>query len=162
MNSGHVNIYGERPVNENNFIRFNQTFRVPENSDIDAITAKFEGEILFITLPKHIVEEKREPEPIRENNLSDVQQKLNSKREQKKDDGVNGKDQVFQSKEKEVSLRNAPMSFSEENIRIWERQTGYLRSAMKMLSKNKAIVVTAVLAFSLGMWISRKFESDGK
>ena len=52
-------------------------------------------------------------------------------------------------------------SFSQENVRGWEREpSNYLRSAMEMLSKNKGIVVTAMVAFSLGIFVSRKFESD--
>ncbi|PON93676.1 Small heat shock protein HSP [Trema orientale] len=167
INSGHIKIYGERPVNENKFIHFKQSFKVPENSDMDAITAKFDGEILYITVPKKVVEEKREPASTA---ARDTDQSLHQKPdptngEKEKGDVVNGKeskDQVSQSKDKEDKHNSGPMSFSTDNIRRWESEAGYVRSAMELLSKNKAAVVTAMLAFSLGMLISRKFESDGE
>ncbi|KAF5470188.1 hypothetical protein F2P56_010717 [Juglans regia] len=47
-----LRIQGERPRQDNRWSRFNQTFSVPENCDVDKIQAKFLSGILTITMPK--------------------------------------------------------------------------------------------------------------
>lgn len=56
-------------------------------------------------------------------------------------------------------LGNARIFFSAENIKKWEEDNGILRSAREVLRKNKGIVITAIVAFSLGMLVSHKFET---
>ncbi|XP_062114970.1 inactive protein RESTRICTED TEV MOVEMENT 2-like [Humulus lupulus] len=172
VNDGQIKIYGERKVNENKYIRFNQTFKAPQNSDLDGITANFDGEILHLTVPK----EKALVPPTKNN--QNLHQKSTNEREKKKDhEDEHHKNQKKEEehqkstnegekkKEKEAEgshRKPSPLSFPEESIWRWECETSYLRSAMEMLNKNKALVVTAMLAFSLGMFITRKFESDGE
>ncbi|KAF4367625.1 hypothetical protein F8388_011264 [Cannabis sativa] len=161
----YIKIYGERKVNENKYIRFNQTFKAPQESDLDGITAKFDGEILYLTVPK-----KKVLDPSHENNDQNLHQKSTGEKEKKKDhhDGINhhNKDQKEEKEhqktktEGEKEASKSPLYFPDESIRRWERETNYLKSAMGMLNKNKALVVTAILAFSLGMFITRKFDSD--
>uniref|UniRef100_A0A803P8U8 SHSP domain-containing protein n=1 Tax=Cannabis sativa TaxID=3483 RepID=A0A803P8U8_CANSA len=165
VNNGQIKIYGERKVNENKYIRFNQTFKAPQESDLDGITAKFDGEILYLTVPK-----KKVLDPSHENNDQNLHQKSTGEKEKKKDhhDGINhhNKDQKEEKEhqktktEGEKEASKSPLYFPDESIRRWERETNYLKSAMGMLNKNKALVVTAILAFSLGMFITRKFDSD--
>ena len=50
--------------------------------------------------------------------------------------------------------------FPEQVIRNWHQES-MLRSAVGVLRKNKGIVVTAVIAFSLGLFVSHKFNSTG-
>ncbi|GMN45694.1 hypothetical protein TIFTF001_014882 [Ficus carica] len=185
FSSGVIKVNGERPVNENKYVRFEQNFEVPKNSNSDGITAKFDGEILYITVPKHVVEEKKEPEPepqpqpvskpepepepagIKDQSVNgttkeNTHKKPNDEEAKKKDEQGLGNGQVHERKKKEEIQRNAPMRFSADTVRRWEGETSYLESMMEILSKNKAIVVTAMLAFSLGMLISRKFEANGE
>ncbi|KAJ8446171.1 hypothetical protein Cgig2_015942 [Carnegiea gigantea] len=49
-----LKISGERPIGENKWRRFHREFRVPANCDTKEITAKFEGGILYLRLPKAI------------------------------------------------------------------------------------------------------------
>ena len=57
--TGDVKVSGERATNQNKHVRFEQTYKVPgENSDLNKITARFDGEILSITVPKQVVEKK--------------------------------------------------------------------------------------------------------
>ena len=191
ISSGVIKVNGERPVNEYKYVRFELNFEVPKNSNSDAITAKFDGEILYITVPKHVVEEKKEPEPepepqpqpqpqpepepepepepagIKDQSVNgtpkeNTHKKPNDEEAKKKDEQGLGNGQVHERKKKEEIHRNAPMRFSADTVRRWEGETSYLESMMEILSKNKAIVVTAMLAFSLGMLISRKFEANGE
>lgn len=50
-----VTARGERPVVNDRWSRFNQSFPVPENCDTDKIRAKFQHGVLSITIPKKIV-----------------------------------------------------------------------------------------------------------
>ncbi|XP_040994185.1 protein RESTRICTED TEV MOVEMENT 2-like [Juglans microcarpa x Juglans regia] len=47
-----LRIQGERPRQDNRWSRFNQTFSVPENCDVDKIQGRFLSGILTITMPK--------------------------------------------------------------------------------------------------------------
>lgn len=189
--SGHIKINGERPVNEAKRIRFEQTFKAPEKADTNAITAKFDGEaqILYITVPKlhKIMEEvKREepkpaqkPEPdLKPDGLKDQQrangttqeisarQKPDGDRDEAKTrDGIArdvGQGCEGNEKEQGGERNEHASSFSQESARSCEREPNYsLKSAIEMLLQNKGIVVTAMVAFSLGMFISRRFECEG-
>ncbi|KAL5544399.1 hypothetical protein UlMin_008183 [Ulmus minor] len=59
INSGHIKISGERLVHENRKLNFEKSYKVPENSNTDKITAKFDGEILYVTVPKQVVDEEK-------------------------------------------------------------------------------------------------------
>ncbi|KAJ6727503.1 PROTEIN RESTRICTED TEV MOVEMENT 2 [Salix purpurea] len=47
-----VRVTGERPLEYNKWSRFNQTFPVPQNCEVNKIQGKFQDGILFITMPK--------------------------------------------------------------------------------------------------------------
>ncbi|KAJ6323210.1 hypothetical protein OIU77_012944 [Salix suchowensis] len=47
-----VRVTGERPLEYNKWSRFNQTFHVPQNCEVNKIQGKFQDGILFITMPK--------------------------------------------------------------------------------------------------------------
>ncbi|KAL5544396.1 hypothetical protein UlMin_008180 [Ulmus minor] len=69
INSGRIKISGEKPVHESRKLHFEKSQEVPENSNLDKITAKFDGEILYVTVPKRVVdEEKSENISKKENN----------------------------------------------------------------------------------------------
>lgn len=183
--SGNVKATGQRQVNEDKIIYFDQSFKLPENSDVDKISGKFEGEILYVTVPKKAVEEKREHETVKEN-VSDRAKQIKHEKpindeSLNRDDqhhhhrdypgNIHGHDsetekrsntgniQGHDSETEKRSNRNAPMGFSREIIEGWENESGLLGSAVKMLKRNKGIVMAAVLAFSLGVLVTRKLES---
>ncbi|EXB20728.1 hypothetical protein L484_007636 [Morus notabilis] len=296
--SGFIKVKGEKLVNENKTLRFEQNFKVPKSSDSHGIKAKFKGGILYITIPKHKVEEKKEPEPASikeqgvvpkldepqekkepeptaikdkssapkynaEEKIADIKDqgavpkpeaedkkkpelvsikdqdvlpkkkagekkelepacikdqgivhkheagekkklepanvkdqdvvpkhkadekkehglagtkdhsvngttkmnihKIRNEEVKKKEDNILGNgQQVYGSKKEEGKHRNAPMSFSEDTVRKWEGEPGYLSSAMEMLSQNKGVIATSVLAFSLGVFICLKIRARQK
>ncbi|EXB20731.1 hypothetical protein L484_007639 [Morus notabilis] len=68
---------------------------------------------------------------------------------------------LYESKKEEGNYRTAPMSFSEDSMGRSESEPSCL-SAMDMLSKNKEIILTAILAFSLGIFVSQKIQGREK
>ena len=50
-----VRVHGERSLGDNKWSRFNETFPVPENCDVDQIHGKFYQGILTITMPKQVI-----------------------------------------------------------------------------------------------------------
>ncbi|KAI9175176.1 hypothetical protein LWI28_028553 [Acer negundo] len=144
--SGHVTISGERLTSDNrNILRFEQTLTLPPDSDIDGILGKFESGIIYVTVPK----------------LVTVQQEENRKNDNENDHG-DGSNHVDEEEKKEKNSRVD--DFPEETIKKWEDKepsNQLVSLAMRMLKENKQIVFTALLAFSLGVWVSRKVGSCG-
>ncbi|KAL0008220.1 hypothetical protein SO802_009722 [Lithocarpus litseifolius] len=54
-NTRMVRVHGERPLEDNRWSRFNETFPVPENCDVDKIHGNFYQGILTITMPKQVI-----------------------------------------------------------------------------------------------------------
>ncbi|KAF3956848.1 hypothetical protein CMV_018075 [Castanea mollissima] len=50
-----VRVQGERPLGDNRWSRFNETFPVPENCDVDKIHGKFYQGILTVKMPKQVI-----------------------------------------------------------------------------------------------------------
>ncbi|KAL6583959.1 hypothetical protein OROMI_003248 [Orobanche minor] len=182
--ANHLTITGERQVNDREHVYIEEDFPIPPNSDVDKISGKFDGEFLYVTVPKvvatvqenkvpEIVEvmepetvearkgpeiaEAMEPEIIENQRVNadraaeNTLAKNNNQKSRNKYEGTN-------AAEPNRLLGNARIFFSKETIRKWEEDNGILRSAKEVLSKNKGMVITAVVAFSLGMLVSRKFE----
>lgn len=170
--AGHITVTGEAQVNQNQFKYFEENFTIPANSDVDKITGKFDGEILYVTVPKvvAVVEERKEPEIVQEKKEAEIVQNQNIEgaaaaentqpRAPNNNDGKNThKDDGTNDAESNKLLGNTRILFSPEKIRKWEDDNGILRSAMEVLNKQKGVIITAILAFSLGMLVSRKFET---
>uniref|UniRef100_A0A7N2MNP6 SHSP domain-containing protein n=1 Tax=Quercus lobata TaxID=97700 RepID=A0A7N2MNP6_QUELO len=178
--SGNMTATGQRQVNEDKTVYFDQSFKLPENSDVDKISGRFDGEILYVTVPKQAVEEKREHETVKEN-VSDKAKQIEHEKpindeslnrdhhhhhHHDKPGNIHGHDSEMEkrsntgnihghdSETEKRSSRNAPMCFSKETIEGWENESGLLGSAVKLLKRNKGIVMAAVLAFSLGVLVT--------
>lgn len=131
---------------KNEFEYFEEKFTIPPNSDANTITAKLEGETLYIIIPKVGATE------------NDTQYTH-----------VQG---LFLRPENDghysnILLGNGHVLFSLENIRKRdEHEDGVLRMAMEMLSKKKRVVLTsataALVAFSLGMLVSHRTFQSGR
>lgn len=127
---------------KNEFEYFEEKFTIPPNSDSNMITAKLEGETLYIIIPKVGATENT-------NVLGLLLRPENDGRYSN------------------ILLGNGHVLFSLENIWKWdEHEDGVLRMAMEMLSKKKRMVLTAataaLVAFSLGMLVCHQtFQSGG-
>ncbi|XP_054792969.1 inactive protein RESTRICTED TEV MOVEMENT 2-like [Prosopis cineraria] len=163
--SGYIIVRGERQVNEEKRVHFELIFPVPKDSDTDKIAGKFDGEILYVTITKRPAQENTETEAAMAANGSVRSPEENYKRE---DHGADHNQQRGHNtqhdlhREEEIRRKEVTHvgSFSEELIRKWEKEPTILTSAVKVLRQNKGIVITAVLAFSLGLLVSRKFQSS--
>ncbi|KAM0979738.1 hypothetical protein ACFX13_015822 [Malus domestica] len=170
ISTGHITISGKRQVNERISQYFEQIITLPQHSDVDKITGKFDGEILYVTVPKvaaAVEEQKKEPEIENENVQGSIAAATEPPQVGKNEtvEGLRPKDEGVHSKKADGTkygeikklLGNEHIFFSPENIKKWEEKGGNIvRNAMEMLSKNKGLVVTAVVAFSLGMLVNRR------
>ncbi|GMY15677.1 17.8 kDa class I heat shock protein [Fagus crenata] len=166
--SGHITVTGERLANDGKRIYFEQTFNLPENSDTDNITGKIDGEILYVTVPKQVAEETREHEFVNNDVCGSEQENVHEKpindksyRDDHQHGNIHGYGYDSEKEKKRGNAQSAHMEFSEETIKQWERGSTVLRSAVKMLKRNKGIVMTAILAFSLGVLVTHKLVSAG-
>ncbi|BFG32714.1 hypothetical protein CerSpe_189880 [Prunus speciosa] len=134
---------------KNEFEYFVEKFTLPPNSDANMITAKLEGETLYIIIPKVGATEN---DTENTNVLGLLLRPENYGR---------------YSNILLPGRGNGHVLFSLENIRKWdEHEDGVLRMAMEMSTKKKRMVLTAVtaalVAFSLGMLVSHQtFQSGG-
>ncbi|KAF5734713.1 hypothetical protein HS088_TW15G00205 [Tripterygium wilfordii] len=155
--SGNVIVSGERLVKDDKFIIFEQTFKIPDNSDADQISGKFDGEILHVTVPKKPIK-KHEEEP-RTANVEAKNAQKHGKDGQVDKDHHQQQEQVKEKKAKKVD-HHFKDGFPKEIIEKWGLEDGseLVAVAMEMVKKHKGIVITAALAFSLGCFVGRKFQ----
>ncbi|KAL5064762.1 hypothetical protein RYX36_026499 [Vicia faba] len=234
--SGRIVVKGERQASEQKRVRFHLSFPAPTDSEVDKIAGKFDGGILYVTLPKQIVHANKESENEEAGNESveraeennshitnahdegrdfnqhvanddhahdegrDFNQQVSHAHDEGRDfnqqaghvhdegrdfdqhvghahDGERDFNQQVghahdegrafnqhaghaHEEHKEERNENVHMGdFSGQVTRKWD-QEAVLRSAVDVLRKNKEIVITAVLAFSFGMYVSSKFQSS--
>lgn len=164
--TGHIIISGERRVDENKSVYFEESFEVPENSDTDNIKSKFDGEFLHVTLPKLSVAEQDKPQELSHGNdaanglgETTVEKQTNidkpesqSKREDDEEEERHPKGEAMGKEACQVA------SFPKETLKKWEEEESPLEMAMKFLKKNKGAVVSVVIAFSVGVFICRTFD----
>lgn len=197
--SGRIVVKGERQVSEQKRVRFHLSFPEPDDSEIDNIAGKFDGGILYVNLPKRIVQEKNKASDTEKAGIHDVERaaendshtanadderrdhnqhvgRVEHEEDHNQHDGhveheddhnqhvghethENDHNQQVGHEEHEYKRNeNVHMGdFSEQVMRKWDQET-MLRSALDVLMKNKGIVATAVIAFSLGMYVSSKFQ----
>ncbi|KAI5416803.1 uncharacterized protein LOC127073831 [Lathyrus oleraceus] len=212
--SGRIVVKGERQASEQKRVRFHLSFPAPSDSEVDKIAGKFDGGILYVTLPKQIVQANKESDnEVAENGSVERAEENDSHITNANDEGRDfnqhvghahegrdfnqhvghthdegrdfnqhvghthdeardfnqhvahdeGKDfnqhvRYAHEEHKEERNENVHMGdFSGEVIRKWDQET-MLRSAMDVLWKNKEIVLTAVIGFSFGMYVSSKFQ----
>lgn len=209
--NGHLVACGERQGNENKRIRFEQSYKVPENSSIEDTTAKFEDEILFIVIPK-IIQPQKEPHPEITNVAEAVQEEKGTGldvvdmvpravlKEEEEEDEVKGKNQHTdaagngsrhesesaghnhhgneeisdeeseeeehddtedeEEEEKETAMKaTTGEDFHDAKM---DSQSSLMEKLGKELKKNKGILIIAVLAFSLGVIVTQKFQPNEK
>lgn len=136
-NSGQIVVSGERLVNNNSkVIYFEQKFKLPENSDTDKITGKFDGEILYVTVPKQ-EETSKEPD-LNQPNSTIGDQKTNNEILEEKESSGKSRD----------GYRLVPRKYWGQ-----EDEATPLEKASRMMKKNTGILLMAVLAFSLGVLV---------
>ncbi|KAL8217579.1 hypothetical protein R6Q57_020952 [Mikania cordata] len=187
-NRTHILVSGERQVRENKYKRFEKSYELPKDADIEKITGKLDGEILYISVPKKVEEHKEikngsNLEPASSSNEDDNDKKSEtdeSDDEQQhteiKHDIVPAPAQAPLSDENEYGKNSSAYENDykdgENDLDRKKHSSGFddnwgqdaelfLRLAMEKLRKNKGVVVTAIFAFSLGVLVTQKFQSNG-
>ncbi|KAJ6411628.1 INACTIVE PROTEIN RESTRICTED TEV MOVEMENT 2-LIKE [Salix koriyanagi] len=139
-------VSGERVVNDDSkCIYFHKKYKLPENSDPENITATFDDGILYVTVPKKDETTYKEPE-YQENGTA----------------ATNSDENHHQETPAEKTSMDGHRLFSKEYWQ-WEDEATPLEKAFEMMKKNKGILLSAVLAFSLGTIMTRhRLESGGE
>ncbi|KAF5205990.1 Hsp20-like chaperones superfamily protein [Thalictrum thalictroides] len=214
-----VTVSGERQVSENKYSRFKQIYELPEDSDIDNISGRFDGGLLFIIIPKKKVEglmqqpkseihsaneiEEEKKHVHDKSGNKDDDKKNHEKKEAKHEESIDNKqnhekkddkcDEELKKdgEDKHDKKRDLPYVEKVDNMikqgkegaltgevgkkmkEDWRKLTAdrvkskeeldtMMRTAIEKIKNNKTVIVTAVLAFSLGLYFSRKFQSGGQ
>ncbi|KAJ0436818.1 putative alpha crystallin/Hsp20 domain, HSP20-like chaperone [Helianthus annuus] len=168
----HIIVSGERQVRENKYKRFEQKLELPKDADIEKITGKLDGEILYISVPKKVeqVHNKTKHEDEADNDKKsdtsdsdDEQKHKHKKSESDTDSDANNKksDESEESDnkddEKDQERKKHRTGFDDN----WGQDAElFLRLAIEKLRKNKTILATAVFAFTLGVFVTQKFQSN--
>ncbi|RDX84474.1 hypothetical protein CR513_34469, partial [Mucuna pruriens] len=161
--SGRIIVKGSRQTNEHKRVHFEVTFPVPADSDTDNISGNFDSEILYVYVPRRTSQEHRESEIEKAPN-GNVERPQEIEREEHH--VVNeGRDHVQHEEhgEKELERRNESAqrmgSFSDKLTRKWEQKHDVARALAEFLITNKVVVITALVAFSFGLYVSNKFNA---
>ncbi|XP_043703669.1 inactive protein RESTRICTED TEV MOVEMENT 2-like [Telopea speciosissima] len=166
-----VTISGERQLSENIYKRFKENYSLPVDSDIDKISGKFDGGLLFVIIPKKVYEIEEEPKEqhLIADRIAEQNKQETCKIEEKpKKDGKDtndhksdhgngipeeGKREVSKKTEGKGGLNQDRGKKYEIGIKI-----GSVGTAIEMIGRNKGIVLAAVLGFSVGMYLSHKLR----
>ncbi|KAF5758486.1 putative alpha crystallin/Hsp20 domain, HSP20-like chaperone [Helianthus annuus] len=172
----HIIVSGERQVRENKYKRFEQRLELPKDADIEKITGKLDGEILYISVPKKVEqvhnkikhaasnEDKADNDKKSDTSDSDDEQKHKHKNSESDtdSDANNKKSDAYESDNKDDKKdqeRKKHRTGFDDN---WGQESElFLRLAIEKLTKNKTILATAIFAFTLGVFVTQKFQSNG-
>lgn len=173
--SGNITVSGEMLTSDNRYImRFEQMFPLPPNSDMDKVSGKFDGELLYVTVPKRAKEESTEQPSLSASASGENEQQILHRNDDIPENVVEESndhqmregddDRACQKDNKETNNKSekdsSVDSFGEDFLRKWGNEPSHpFERGMKILRRNKGIIITAVLAFSLGVLLSRKFGS---
>ncbi|KAL2244273.1 UNVERIFIED_CONTAM: hypothetical protein Sindi_0545300 [Sesamum indicum] len=149
-----VVVSGERETNCNKVVRFVESFKVPADSNSEEISAIFEDEIFYITIPK-----KKDVPSVREgnqNSVSDHSDNVNSGNANN-----NAIDQRHQGTTQEEEEEEEEEFHDAELAHKWNESSLH-EKLLKKLKENRIVVLTAVLAFSLGFLASRFCQSNAQ
>ncbi|KAI3777556.1 hypothetical protein L1987_47356 [Smallanthus sonchifolius] len=177
-NRTHILVSGERQVRENKYKRFEQSFELPKDADIEKITGKLDGEILYVSVPKKVEQEHQEikhgsiPAPAPNEDEDDDKKsdayESNDEQEHKEikhEDDNDTKSNAYETEE--IDNKNGEKGLERKKHKTgfddnWGQDADFLlRLAMEKLKRNKKIVATAIFAFSLGVLITQKFQTNG-
>ncbi|PIN06785.1 hypothetical protein CDL12_20655 [Handroanthus impetiginosus] len=111
---GHIIVSGERQVNDNKIIHFEQLFKVPENSDIEETSAIFEDDRTYcVTIPKNVVPDQDRASEVQ--NSTSVYNSNNNNLSRKNDETVHNNEEEESHNEKKTSFVNKMSNTSSRN-----------------------------------------------
>ncbi|MCD7455430.1 hypothetical protein HAX54_028117 [Datura stramonium] len=150
---GNITVSGERKVGEYKFIRFQKSTKAPEKSKSEDTSARLEDGILYVIIPKELPENNEgDKEEIDSSDHEDNQQKETEAHNDDTDQSQNGKERRSEAGEEE--------QFHDAKVEKKWHEGDLLSAGKEILRKNKSIVITALLAFSFGVFVSQKCQSS--
>ncbi|XP_052183298.1 18.1 kDa class I heat shock protein-like [Diospyros lotus] len=162
---GDIQVKGRRIANENKTVQLDQTFRMPPNSNTHNISARFDSGILYVIVPKEVKKEDQDPrDEVTANDekrpdepkADAITQDLTEKREND-ENATATREEGFQPPTP-AGMRRRPEDGLQASVA--EMLSDGKRIVVELLIRKKEIVITAVLAFSLGVFVSQKFQSN--
>ncbi|XP_015069433.1 17.5 kDa class I heat shock protein-like [Solanum pennellii] len=151
---GNIMVNGERKVREYKSIRFQKSVKAPEKSKYEDTSVKLEDGILYVIIPKEVPENNEHDETANDSSgHEDNQQKDTEEIESSNGD-------VSEKKENDIQGLSQDDEFHDAKMAKKRHEVGIVIAGKEILRKNKSIVITAVLAFSFGVFISKKSKSS--
>ncbi|XP_027337976.1 uncharacterized protein LOC113851632 [Abrus precatorius] len=145
--AGRIKVRGERQLNEQKRVQFEETFAVPTDSDVDKITGKFDNQILYVDVPKRISQGNHIEKASNGNADNEMRPR-----------GQHDRDRENGGTENENAQYIGRLC--NELTRNWDQEyySDASNTAMDILRRNRGVVMTAALAFSLGIYMSQMFH----
>ncbi|MBA0834766.1 hypothetical protein Goarm_007093 [Gossypium armourianum] len=160
---GYVTISGERIVNDKKCTYFGQALKLPENLDMKKVGQSFEDEMLTLTFPKRTEEEEEEDE---NGNPSTTKKSLQEEEEEEKQkEVINEQNQTTHEQHCHAESEEQSKQTDDDNIvnatdKEMRKNGGILERVINLLRNN--ILLTLALAFALGVFAPKRFESNGE
>ncbi|XP_052176008.1 uncharacterized protein LOC127790505 [Diospyros lotus] len=150
---GDLLVSGEQGENENKITLFEQAFRVPQDSDKYSICGEYEGEILYVIVPKKAKDQEGEPRHGTANIVEERQHEHAKEEEEEEEE---------EQEEEEEREGICPDEGFEDPNRVNPRQqeAGLMGSVVEIIIKNSGTITALIIAFSLGVFVSRKLQSN--
>ncbi|CAN4088147.1 unnamed protein product [Withania somnifera] len=151
---GNIRVSGERKVGEYKFIRFEKSMKAPEKSKSEDTRARLEDGTLYIIIPKELPENnERDEAAIASSDQEENQPKKTDEVESSNGDDTNQKENDKEGLSEEEEFHDAKMANK------WH-ESHLVAAGKEIMWKNKTIVITALLAFSFGVYLCQKCQSS--
>lgn len=136
----HVIVSGERPGNDNTILHFEQAYKVPEDCNIQETKALLEDETYYVIIPKKL-------DSKNENSISNLAHTEEQRAQESVSDGIDNNTIDESNQKRDEAAKDEPSD------------TGLTKKVMKMMKKKKCLVLTALVALSLGLIVSHSYKS---
>jgi len=152
---GNIMVSGERKVREYKSIRFQKSTKAPEKSKSEDTSVRLEDGILYVIIPKAVPENNEHDDETANDSSGheDDQEKDTEEIESSNGD-------VSEQKENDIQGLSEDQEFNDAKMAKKWHEGGPVVAGKEILRKNKSIVITAVLAFSFAVFISKKSKSS--
>ncbi|CAJ1975251.1 unnamed protein product [Sphenostylis stenocarpa] len=158
--SGHIIVKGERYTNEQKRVHFELKFAVSADADMENISGNFDNEILYVHVPKKASQGHRES-GTEKGSHDNFERPPETESENDDHHGVAHRHHTPNSDDEEKRRKDVAEHIDDypQNLtRKWEQK--YMsRTLVEVLMRNKGVVITAVVAFCFGLYVSEKFHS---
>ncbi|KAK6795192.1 hypothetical protein RDI58_008645 [Solanum bulbocastanum] len=144
-------VSGERKVGEYKFIRFQKSTKAPAKSKSEDTSGRLEDGILFVIIPKEL--------PVN-NERNEAAIASSGHEENQQEEIESSKGHVTEEKENDKEGLSRDEEFHDAKMATKWHKVYLVAAGKEILRKNKTIVITALLAFSFGVYVSQKLQSS--